>query len=280
MITRKNTGSPAIAAFGNIIIMLLLCFFLSCFFISTDKPVYAEESTSDQYSYGYTLDDGYNVQISYHYYILYLSGVYFAYDVTFDNAFYSSVENKKELINSVKDTFLKNGFSLDVDIDNGKMTAYLSYDSLTDYYISQGENGYSIGEPSVPVKKTLFYTDYSNTFQTVFTGLKTEGKFVNRIYNACVDAGIEDENILLSYVYGTPYGENLITSSADKISYSASEHMYYHIFNMKVSERERFITVNQHSPNSSGWYLIAIIAGIVVLAIPLTVLVIKKKRRQ
>ena len=89
MITRKNTGSPAIAAFGNIIIMLLLCFFLSCFFISTDKPVYAEESTSDQYSYGYTLDDGYNVQISYHYYILYLSGVYFAYDVTFDNAFYS-----------------------------------------------------------------------------------------------------------------------------------------------------------------------------------------------
>ena len=120
---------------------------------------------------------------------------------------------------------------------------------------------------------------YTSTFQTVFVGIKTEGRFVNRIYNACVAAGISDEKMILSYVYGTPYSEKMIKSSADKVTYSATERMYYHQFDMSVSESEKYITINQRVPNSAGWYLIAVIIGLVVLAVPLTVLIVKKKRR-
>lgn len=242
-----------------------------------DAPDFACAEYGDDF--GYSVGNDCDVQISYHYYNEYMAGVYFAYEVKFDKDFYAAVADKKALIASVKDTFVKNGFSIDEDVDNGKMTAYLSYPSLTDYYISQGEDGYETGEAQKPSKKTLFYSDYTSTFQTVFVGIKTEGRFVNRIYNACVAAGIPDEKMTLSYVYGTPYSEQMITSSADKVTYSATERMYYHQFDMSVSENAKYITINQHVPNSAGWYLIAVIIGLVVLAVPLTVLIVKKKRR-
>ncbi len=262
----------------NITVTLIIFAIIATFavaFFNTPCIAYAETEDGS----GFDIGNGCDVQILYHYYIEYMSGVYFAYEVKFDRDFYSAVEDKKALIVSVKDTFVKNGFSIDVDLDNGRMTAYLSYPTLTDYYISQGYDGYEVSEKRDPTKKTLFYTEYTSSFQTVFASIKTEGKFVNRIYKACLDAGISDEKMLLSYVYGTPYGKRTITSSANIVNYSAADHMYYHRFDTTVAECDKFITIYQRVPNSSGWYMIAVIAGIVVLAVPLTVLLVRKKRR-
>jgi hypothetical protein len=49
---------------------------------------------------------------------------------------------------------------------------------------------------------------------------------------------------------------------------------------MGVDERGESVTINQHSPNPTGWYVIAVAFGLVVLAAPLTVAILRKKKER
>lgn len=230
--------------------------------------------------FGYELTDGYDVSITYNYYVKYITGLYFSYEVTFDNTFYEKVADKKKLMFSVKDTFVKNAFEIECDITNGKLTAFKSYETTEEYYAEQGIDGYYVGTVTEPSKKTLFYTEYVSTQKTVMADLfRTDDRYVGRIYKVCSEAGIADERMKLRCVYGTPYGENTLKTTADEVDYSNSDKLYYHIFDMTVETKDREITIKQRVPNSDGWYLVAVIAGLVVLIAPLTVAIIKKKRR-
>ena len=228
---------------------------------------------------GYDLGE-YSVKINYCYFVEYISGIYFAYEVIFDREFYYGLEDKSAVLNAVKDTFVKNNYNVDIDNINGKMTAYLEFDSVTDYYVAAGVDGYEKNEKKEPVKSTLFYQDYASESYTVFADIKKEGKFINKIYTACSSFGISDDKILMNYIYGTPYDNKMITSTADSVTYSSANKLYYHTFVITMSNIERKVSIYQHIPNSKGWYLIAILIGVAVLSAPLTVLIVKRKKEK
>lgn len=241
--------------------------------IETQDIVYAEKN-----SVGYDLDN-YSVKINYCYYTEYISGLYYAFEVIFDKDFYATIEDKALVFNSIKETFVKNNYMINLDIVNGKMTAYMNFDSVTDYYIAAGLDGYEANDVNKPIKKTFLYSYYESENTTIFADIKKEGKFINRIYNACINIGLKDEDIILNYIYGTPYNEKLITSDSDNVSYSASDKLYYHSFIMKMTETDRIIKINQKVPNSISWYFIAIIIGVAVLSVPL-VIYLQKRRKE
>ena len=229
---------------------------------------------------GFKLENDYQVKIVYSQILGFGNGIKFSYEVVFDDDFYMATEDKKGLINSVKETFVNNGFKVETDEVNGKMKAERSFDTLTDYYIAMGEDGYSENKKSVPDKKTFFYSYYSSTSKTVFADLKTEGRYVYRIYKACSEAGLEDDKMTLYYVYGTPYGEEAITSTANSVRYASSERIHYHTFVFAVEERDNTVTIYQKSPNVWAWYLMAIVAAVVVAAIPLAIVITKRRKEK
>lgn len=235
---------------------------------------------SDAETFGYDLSEGCDVLIAYNYYVKYITGLFFSYEVTFDSTFYESVADKKKLMTAVKDTFVKNDFEIECDVPNGKLVAYKLYETTEKYYIEQGIDGYAVGSVTEPSKKTLFYTEYVSKQTTVMADLfRSDDRYIGRVYKACREAGISDERMNLRYVYGTPYGKNTIKTTADKVDYSNSDKMYYHIFDMTVATKDREITVRQRVPNAKGWYLVAVIVGLAVLAVPLGIAIAKKKRR-
>lgn len=266
---------------SSILIVLLALLFIS---VSGIGLTFIEDSDFEANAdktgmAGYDLGE-YSVKINYCYFVEYISGIYFAYEVIFDREFYSGVEDKSALMNAVKDTFVKNNYKVKVDNQNGKMTAYLEFDSITDYYVAAGVDGYDKNEKKEPIKSTLFYQDYVTESYTVFADIKKEGRFINKIYTACSSFGIADDKILMNYIYGTPYDEKMITSTADSVTYSSSNRLNYHIFEITMSDIDRKISIYQHVPNSKGWYLLAIIIGVVVLSVPLTILIVKKKKER
>ena len=223
--------------------------------------------------------DGYKVKLTYDYVVEFGSGVYFAYEVTFDSEYYATIVDKEGLFEKLTYTFDVGGFNVESDVPHGKMIASVAYESMTDYYVANGIDGYEVSEEEENVKKGFFYNEYTSTFTTLFTNLKTEGRYVNRLYTICQELGLQDQDILLEYVYGTPYDSKLITSTADSVTYSASSRIYRHSFLMTVDEMNKEISIFQRSPNSTGWYLIAVAIGLVVISVPLTICIIKRKER-
>lgn len=243
--------------------------------VETEKA-YAEEI----FESGYDLKGDYDVKITYSFCVKYVNGIRESYEVVFDRDFFATVEDKKALIMETKDTFVKNGFEVEADQINGRMKAEKDYDTTVDYYKAIGIDGYYVdSEKDVPTKKSFYFLTYQQTRATIFMTLKTEGRFINRIYKACASAGIGDDKMLLHYVYGTPYNEKMVTSTADSVSYSSSEKMYYHTFNVPMDNLDKEYTITRRVPNQVGWYVTAIIGGIIVLAIPLSI-AIKKNREK
>ena len=264
------TKRKALILFIAVTLMISMSF---CYILSSNAA-YAD----DLFDTGYDLKNDYAVKISYYFIVKYISGVEMAYDVVYDKDFYNTVENKKDLMKSTKDTFVKNGFELTVDETNGHMYAAKRFSTTTDYYIALGLDGYEVEEEKQqPSEKSFFYYTYEQTSETIFSNLKTEGKFINRIYNTCVDAGIDDDKILLNYVYGTPYSERTLKSTRDALTYSASEKLYYHTFEIPIDSLSKTYTIYRKVPNTKAWYLLAVVGGLAIAAIPLGIYIYKKQ---
>ncbi len=245
-------------------------------FVSISEAAYAE----DVFESGYELSENYDVKINYCFYVKYINGIREAYEVYFDKNYYKALEDPKALILETKDTFVKNGFLVRADATNGSMIAERVYDTTADYYIAAGIDGYAVDEDvNKPSKKSLLFLTYEQRSKTAFQYLKSDGKYINRIYRACKNYGIEDGRMLLNYVYGTPYNEKMLTSTG-KVTYSSNEKLYYHTFEIPMGNLDEEYTITRRIPNTKGWYLIAILGGVAVLAIPLAIVIRKKTEKK
>lgn len=232
---------------------------------------------------GYQLEEGYYVEIAYDNYTLYSSGLYQAFTVTFDSAFwegYSSDENGINYRNNILEAFnllfTGRGFQTEVDRENARFIAFVKYDSYTDYYIDADINGYKTSEDNSVKNKGFLFTESEQKTTTPFVNIEKEGYLLNAILQICYQAGIERDNVALTYIYGTPY--KIINTDSDDVNYASGQKIYLHTFNMNMDSYDREITLTQKSPNTTGWYILAVIIGLVFLAIPLIITFTKRKK--
>ncbi len=259
----------------SILTIILLIIVLAGIFSACSIAADEEEDLS-----GVNLDGKY-AQITYNNYVLYGTGHYVEYKLTYDYSFYQ--KNKKtlgELMDTLKSSFEKSGYSVSIDTVSGILSASLKFDTTEEYYRATGYNGFEIDSDSVdPEYDTIFYKEYTYSMQTIFKDIDKDYKYIGRIfYTGCIKAGITEKEVILLYVYGTPYKTKTIRSDADEVKYSSEDNLYYHYFYMNVSDKDRVITITQRTPNTTVWYVFAIIIGLVICVVPLTILLIKKRR--
>lgn len=207
------------------------------------------------------------------------SGVFRSFELSIDKDYFTSlkVADVDLFYATLKNMYSSSGYNISISESGEYFAAYINFDSLTDMYIAYGIDGYEKNDNSgVSTDKSFFYVDTTVKQQTVF-GLIDEG---SNLLSATVlwlnTLGVSNDEMLFQYLYATPY--KIINSDADVIQYDDSTRLYYHTFDMEYAERNKEITMYQHSPNSAGWYTIAIAIGLVVLIVPLTLCIIHRKK--
>ena len=255
-------------------IILSLCL-LGCSVDLTD------DETSNEATAGEKLDNAY-AMITFMNHTLYGTGHRFAYVLTYDYSYYQKRKpSLTALMNELKTSFESKGYSVSIDTINGKFTASMDFDTTEEYYGATGYDGFTPEEGEAPyeIKKTAFYKEYTYRLETVFVDVNKDYKFVGRLLSVgCTKAGIPDDMVILCYEYGTPYKNKTIRSDADEIAYSADSRLYLHRFKMTTKTCDREITITNRIPNTTIWYVIALVAGVVAFAIPFGIFLLKKKR--
>lgn len=233
---------------------------------------------------GYDLD-GYYVSIAYHNYTLRNSGVYFAFVITLDKEFHRNISLSENnvvydcaLLAQIETLFKTIGYTVVCDDFNGQLYAYISYDTMTDYYIANGLDGYEVSQSDATEDKGFLFTDYYTESKTVFSVIGSGDNVIDACLELCEEAGAPEDKIALRYVYGTPY--KIISSDADSVTYNSQNSLYLHSFNLIVADKDRVIHLKQHAPNPVGWYVLAVIIAIPVIAVPLTIMIVKRKKKQ
>lgn len=231
---------------------------------------------------GYSLQEGFDVLIAYHDYTLYSSGMYFAYEITFDRDFCatraeeSESDYKSELILALRLFFtIRNYATITEDTENAKLVASVKYDSKSDLYIANGIDGYMQGGSSPKESKNFFFNEYTSTINTVFSKVKIPGQTVYSLVELCKEFQIPSERILFNYTYGTPY--KIIKSNADETKFLTSRNIYTHSYTMTMDTFDRQVILTQSSPNTTNWYILAIALALVVCIVPLLLVVLRKK---
>lgn len=228
---------------------------------------------------GYDLN-GYEVEIGYYSYTLKGSGVYFAFELTLDKNFRGRIERSRcsAMFLELKKIFYEMGYTVRTDSNNGQILGQLNYSSTTDYYIATGRDGYEVGTASTPSKKGFFFNEYSSASVSPFSIIEEEGNILNVIYEMCLNLGADKQKILLSYYYGTPY--KIIDTDADikKVDYDKS--VYVHRFNMTLEDKDRELHFTQRSTNAWAFYLLAVLAAVPVIAVPLVISIKKQKKKE
>lgn len=226
--------------------------------------------------------DPFKAELSYTYRILYGSGAYVGYDITFDGQFVAESltdENgKTDFLQPLAELFALKGYQVVKNISANRLTAFIRFDTLTDLQIAQNVTGYD-KSTSKPVEDYgfLYVRRYSKQ-NSPFTGIEGENSGYKDILDYFYSLNIERDDILLKYTYGTPY--KIVTSDADTMVYSLQNNIYLHTYDMTMDMSDRKINLVTKSPNSLGWYTIAIGISVAVLAVPLTVAIIKRKKEK
>ena len=155
-------------------------------------------------------------------------------------------------LKAISDRFTEAGMRVDYDEEGFFVNAVLAeYSGAEEMSIANGETGYDVGTSSGTVYNGFFFSDYVVSYRTAF------------------------------FNYGTAYSTKLIESDADYVYLFKSpdgKQSYVHEFRMSVGEREREITLVQHSPNTASWYLIVITAALIVTGVTFVVVGIKRAR--
>ena len=264
----------------NIIVFIIVVLLLACTMAGCLYNV-AEDDTAQDKS-GTKLENA-NAMISFYSYTLYGTGYYFAYKLTYDSSFYQKKKTTlSHILEELEDSFTKNGYTVTLNDYTGEITASIRFETTEDYLRATDYNGFAIEDNSYDeIKKSVFYTDSTYRTTTLFADIDKEYKYVGRIYSVgCIKAGISSEEVILQYVYGTPYSQRTINSNADKITYLPEERLYLHNFYMRVNNCDRQIELTSHSPNTSVWYALAIAGGAVVFAVPFIIYIAKRKKKE
>ena len=264
----------------RIISAFLLILFIAC---SCFACTYAYTSESDeQAKAGTSLDNGYSM-IVFSNYTLYGTGKYFEYKFIYDYSYYQKKKSVlTNLLADLESSFKSNGYNVSVNNYTGELIAYIKFDTTEDYLKATDYSGFDVEDDEYDsVVKTGFYTDYSYKMKTIFEDVDKDYKYIGRLYSiGCVKAGINKEDVILKYVFGTPYKQSAIRSSADQVLYSAGDKLYLHIFNMTFDTKDREIEITQHVPNTPVWYAVALAAGVVVFTVPFAIYMSKRKKKE
>lgn len=193
---------------------------------------------------------------------------------------------KKQAISEAFDTieraFKSSGIAVkELNGDYCISAVLATYDSATDRALANGETGYDVYESSAEVYNGFWYSWYVTKTQTVFASTDADN-WLNYCTSVLTSVGgIKSEDIDYVFNYGTKYSVNTIASDADSIYYYTNEtdgvSAYVHEFRMTLATRARQITLVQHTPNVWSWYLIAIVAVLIIAGI--AIIVAGRKRR-
>jgi hypothetical protein len=261
---------------------VLFVIFLVLSLSVSNVSAYADELTPDYVIedsiYGVDLGD-FEVELRYDNYILNSSGLYRAFEITFDKEF---VDNNNlsdtEFLMPIAVIISSMGYVTTIDNENYMIVGEMEFDSLTDLYIAQGIDGYSVDSSSYVTQTSFFYTDTFIKTTSLYDGIEESDGVLNQIITQFYELGVSREAILLNYTYGTPY--KIISTDADKQTYSITDKIYLHSFDMTMDTSDREINMVQHSPNQVGWYSLGAMIAVVVISVPLTIVIIKRKKKK
>ena len=270
-------------AIKRVLVLFSLFLVISSFAFIPFDVAYAEGETEDPLPVGYDLN-GYDASIEYHSYTLSGNGLSYSFVVTIDKELFrasgtveNSVFSPSGKIEEIGNIFRAAGYTVKNDgKSEGKIIASIDFDDTVDYYIANGYTGYDVSTKSGTETVGFLFTDYVRTTETAFASIKTENTLLNKVLAKIVELGATEDKVLLTYVYGTPY--QIIKTDADRVEYQESSRLYLHFFDMTVDTSERKIEIKQHTPNPTGWYVIAFLCAVPVVAIPLTIMLVRKKQ--
>lgn len=268
--------------------LLLTVFFIICLSVSP-FTAYADNVNDAklwiEVPKGADLGD-FDVKLSYKNYTLYSSGAYRAFEISFDRYFVAdnlTVVDDGETVDGyfltpLAELIADMGYAVTVDRTNYNIIGEASFDTLTDLYIALGADGYDSNKTNNVTQSSFFYKDTFIKQPSPFTGIEESDEKIKDIIDGFYALGIKREGILLNYTYGTPY--TIISSDADTTTYSPSENIYLHSFDMTMDMSDKKFTIKQHSPNPIGWYSMAVGIAIVVISVPFTIAIIKCKKKK
>ena len=233
---------------------------------------------------GYDLGDS-QVMMESKRYMLAIAGIYFEFDITFDDDFYTGIGTVEDnvftpspIIENIKSVFVAAGYVTHADSLNGRLVAHMEFDTLTDYYIAIGATGYDVSESNGEENNTLFYRTRTVKSQTPFASINNESSLVGKIYSMIKDTGADENEISLVYVYGTPY--KVVDTDADLKERNEDRNIYMHTFYVTPNTCDREITLIQRNPNVVGWYVLAVIIALPIIVVPLTIMLVKKRKNR
>lgn len=269
-------------------IIPLLIMLLCLGFVGISKiPAIADTEKSynmlEQLQPGVDLGD-FDVELGYKNYTLNTSGAFRAVEITFDKAFIDNnypevaTDENSDILTRFAPFIQAMGYNVTIDTPNNKIIGERKFETLTELIIAMGGDGYDSNKTNDITQKGFFFNDTFSKQNSPFTGIEESEGELKQILDEFYSLGIEREAIILNYTYGTPY--KIIKSDADHIVYSASESIYLHSFDMNMDMSGRKINFVRHAPNSAGWYSLAIMIALVVISIPMTILIIRHKKKK
>lgn len=199
--------------------------------------------------------------------------LYYNGDGSVNEIFVTATLRKME---SILKTALKES-DYEVSLKNGVLSAAIVYESLTDMYIAMGETGFEYEESDAEITSGFFFQTAVSKMKTVWDAVNDETTVPGFFKSLAVAAGENEEKLEYVYFYGTKYKPDAVSSDADKIVYS--DRLYFHQFYMNAETTGREITFTQKNPNPTGWYVIAICAGIAVAGGITAIFFIKRKSK-
>ncbi len=259
-------------ALSFLVVFIFICTLIFCVGVtSADEILSLEDVLGDN-----------KVMFEYKNYILDGSGVLRSFSVTLNSNVVLAEESTLDAIyRPLELKFKRLGYKIQIDMEYNRFTAYYRFDSITDMYRSLGIDGYEKYEDDSKVKKGLLYNEITNTQNTVFAGLsedKTED-VINFTNNFILDlSNVTKEDIRYRYSYGTPY--KTVKTDANTTSYYNEDRIYVHSFDLNYQTKDKVITLVQFAPNTTMWYLFAIIFAVIVMIVPITIYLVNIRRRK
>lgn len=261
--------------------LVVIFFLVLCAAIPFGSVARADEE--DLFPTGIDLGE-YDASIEYHKYTLSGNGYYFSFRVTFDDELFrmsgsvdeTMVFHPSEVFDEWIVLFKKNGFTVSSNgKQDGKFVAAKKYASSTDLYIENGYTGYDDPDAGGKKRKGFLFTESERETENPFVNIEKEGTYIYNLFDRLTYVGADENRIKLVYVYGTPY--QIVKTNADRVEYQESSSLYLHIFETTKESVDKKIVIKQRSPNPTGWYVIAFLCAAVITAIPLAIMIKRKK---
>lgn len=176
-----------------------------------------------------------------------------------------------EVKEKVRELLTVNGYEIVDSEDVYTVTGEIVYETLAEY-----REVYGGGDDDEGLTEGFLFDSYGEPQSTPFSTLISNGT-VKWVKDECFpnfsDGELDD--ITYSYVYATTY-----KSVKSDATVTEKDGYYIHEWNFTAYEAEYGdMYISQTVPNTTGWYFIAIVVALVLVAIGYAVIAIKQKKK-